>query len=251
MVATAQMKMLFNNIRIRRDEKDILIKCEFGQKSRILKFLQNPNEGTYELPIIVINRGDLSIDRTRIANIHSNILKLADLTTNPDTQPPMNIKIGYDVSIITKYPNDMDMLLSNFIPFFNRDLFVRSPHPKLPGRTLDHQIMWSGEVNTLWPSELQNNVNDFQISNTSFTFFTELFGGFEKIKEDKTGEILYIDMTLSPATTNHPEAYSDNGDNVLAGFFPVPFAETFDAYADKILAMTNPEPDRDDLHKTL
>ena len=41
MVATAQIQMIFNNITIKRNNIDISVPLVYGQRSRILKYLQN------------------------------------------------------------------------------------------------------------------------------------------------------------------------------------------------------------------
>lgn len=251
LVATAQMQMIFNNIIIKRDNTDIIVPCVLGQRSRILKFLQNPEGTTYKLPMSTISRGNIIYDSARSSNIHNNILKKSDYAQfDPNTIQPVPIDIEYKVSFITKFPNDMDMLLSNFIPFFHKDIYVSSPHPKLQNNIIKHQIVWSGNIDSIWPDELQNIDNDIQICNTSFTYKTELFGGDSYIK-DQTGIIYTIDMTLSPSTSNISNSYSLSGGNIFGGFYPVPYTETFTGYVDKILDITNPEyiedPIRDDL----
>lgn len=251
LVATAQMRMLFNNVMVKREDgTEILVKCLNGQRSRISKILQNPDSANFTLPLIIITRGNIIRDDARIANPHDNIMRSTmPYISSPNIIPPVNISIQYKVSIITKYPNDMDIILSNIIPFFNRDVYVSSPHPKLPGRTLNHQIIWSGTIDDNWPSQLDSSKDDIQICNTSFDFKTELFGGETQISDNQS-MILYIDLTLSPATTAHPGSYSTSGDNVMSGFYPVPYSQEFSDYMDKIITNQILNPERDELHFT-
>lgn len=249
-VATAQMQMLFNNISIRRNNMSIVVPCVFGQRSRILKFLQNPEGSTFKLPMSTISRGNITLDSARSSNIHHNILKKTDFeTVDPNTMSPVPINVEYKVSFITKYPTDMDMLLSNFIPFFHKDVYVTSPHPKLSGRTIKHQIVWSGTIDSIWPDELANTENDIQICNTSFMFKTELFGGSGYL-QDPTGLIYTIDLTLSPTSSAISSSYSTSGGNLLGGFYPVPYASEFTDYVERILNITHAEyiedPERDE-----
>ena len=61
-LANLMFKNTFSNIRIGRtssqgEEKQILVQCVLGQRSRILKALANPERrGNYKVPMIVINR---------------------------------------------------------------------------------------------------------------------------------------------------------------------------------------------------
>lgn len=252
LIATAQMQMIFNNITIRRATSNIVVPCVFGQRSRILKFLQNPEGATFKLPMSTLFRGNITHDKNRSANIHNSILKKSDYASfDANTISPVPIDIEYKVTFITKYPDDMDMLISNFVPFFHKDIYVTSPHPKLEGRTIKHQIVWSGNIDTTWPEELQNTENDLQFCNTSFVFKTELFGGSGYLQNPTEGIIYTIDMTLSPSTSAISDSYITSGNNILGGFYPVPYSEDFSTYVSKILDCTRPDyidnPVRDDL----
>lgn len=246
LTATAQMQMIFNNISIKRNNNTLVVPCVFGQRSRILKALQNPEGSTHKLPLSVLTRGNITRDSNRVASLHHNILKMSDYAAfDPDSISPVPIDIEYKLSIVTKYPDDMDMIMSNFIPFFNKDIYVTSPHPKLENRNIDHQIVWNGSIDSVWPEELSHNENDIQISNTSFIFKTEIFGGSGYLK-DPTGIIYTIDLTLSNSTSAINDSYNTSGNNILAGFYPVPYTETFDSYVEKILhipILTNTDRD--------
>ena len=45
---------------------------------------------------------------------------------------PIPVDITYTVSMISKVPGDIDRIISNFILFFNKDVFVSHKHPKFP-----------------------------------------------------------------------------------------------------------------------
>lgn len=48
--------------------------CVFGQRSRILKTMENPdNKAQYKVPMIVINRTGYSRQPDRLNNLHNEI----------------------------------------------------------------------------------------------------------------------------------------------------------------------------------
>lgn len=193
-LAQIQFMSIFSGIVISRDtktgSKDIMVPCVAGQRSRILKNLENPELAPRQaLPIIVVERGGFSRDTERVANLHleqkaaprSDMVDFNYLSPNP-------INVSYTVSILTKYPGDLDKILSNFIPFFNGDVYVKIPHPKIPNYSLKCQVLWDGNVQDEWPSEKEPYSDDIQIASTNFTFKTYLFGGQGKnvtLKPDK------------------------------------------------------------------
>ena len=187
-----------------------------------------------------LTRGNVALNGNRSANVYQNILtQPAYSAFDPNTITPVPIDLIYTLTFITKYPDDMDMLISNLVPFFHRDVYVTSPHPKLQGSVINHQIIWDGVFDTKWPAELQNNENDIQICSTSFTFRTELFGGSGYIPPNSNGEIHTINLTLSPSTPGLTGTYIPSGNNILGGFFPVPYAQSFADYTDTILTATS------------
>lgn len=251
LVATAQVLMLFNNISIRRNNTNINVPCVLGQRSRILKFLQNPEGSPYKLPMSFLVRGNVQYNAPRSANIHQHMLASPTYAAfDANTISPVPIDISYTWTFITKYPDDMDMLISNFVPFFHKDVYVSSPHPKIENTTINHQIVWNGSIDTKWPEELPNNENDIQICTAEFTYKTELFGGSGFITPNTKGIIHTIDMTLSPTTSSINDQYVLSGNNILGGFFPVPYSESFSTYITKILDYTSSSyienPIRDD-----
>lgn len=193
-LAQIQFMSIFSGIVISRDtktgSKDIMVPCVAGQRSRILKNLENPDLAPRQaLPVIVVERGGFSRDTERVANLHleqkaaprADMIDFNYLSPNP-------INVSYTVSILTKYPGDLDKILSNFIPFFNGDVYVKIPHPKIPNYSLKCQVLWDGTVQDEWPSEKEPYSDDIQIASTSFTFKTYLFGGQGKnvtLKPDK------------------------------------------------------------------
>jgi hypothetical protein len=98
-----------------------------GNRSRIFKHLENPTKDSiYKLPLIVIHRTGLVKNNDRLANINNEV-KYSTHSSRLDYNlyTPVPIDISYEVTIISKYQEHIDRAISNFIPFFNKDLYVR------------------------------------------------------------------------------------------------------------------------------
>ncbi len=72
----------------------------------------------------------------------------------------MPVDISYDVMIVSKFPGDIDKILSNFICFFNNDLFVSSIHPKYDGLVLNNQVIMEDTISEELPEELMPEQDD-------------------------------------------------------------------------------------------
>ena len=183
-LANLMFLRIFNNIRIDKPMpngtvKEIKVNCVFGNRSRIIKGLENPDRrATYKLPIICINRTGYSRQGDRLNNIHNEVkYEITSSNRLYDIITPVPIDISYDVIIISKDPADIDMIASNFMVFFNPDVYVSCEHPKYKGIKLNNQVIISDSVTEDHPDELDGTADDIITSTFNFTFKTYLFGG--------------------------------------------------------------------------
>jgi hypothetical protein len=216
-LAQIQFMSIFSGIVISRDtkngSKDIMVPCIAGQRSRILKNLENPELAPRQtLPIIVVERSGFSRDTERLANLNleQKASPRADMI-NFNYLSPNPINVSYTVSILTKYPGDLDKILSNFIPFFNGDVYVKIPHPKIQNYSLKCQVLWDGSVQDEWPSEKEPYSDDIQIASTVFTFKTYLFGGQGKTLTLKPDKPLSIGSIFNISFVEFLEKYQITG----------------------------------------
>ena len=243
LTAQAEMTRLFSNIAIYNPstKANELVPCTFGQASRILKALMNPTAAPQIYPTITVERGNLSIDLSRNSEIRHDTRIIPNPSRyDPNMRPPTPINITFDVKGFTKYPEQCDMIVSNFVPFFNKDVYVVSPHPKIKGRTLAHQVVWDGNVKYDWRGVLQNTEQDVQSFTTTFTYKTELFGGTDFVEADwadSHGRIITINMSLSPSDGSiYPKFDKDHpNQNLVGGFFAVPYSKDFEEYSDGLV----------------
>lgn len=259
LTATGEMIRLFSNITIIQlhdkngngikpiNSKKILVPMLYAQTSRILKSIMNPKGAPQEYPIITLEKNNISADLGRNAEIHHDIVMNTSLPNYlPDSHPPIPVDIGFTLNIFGKYPEDVDMIVSNFASWFNMDVFVTTPHPKLSGKTLNHQVVWSGEVKYDWKSTLQPTDQDIIMASTDFTYKTEIYAGYGPIKSTPDGEIrkVVLDYSVSDGSL-YPEydpSKAGGGEggmgNMMGGFFCVPYDADFDAYSERIVTNT-------------
>lgn len=180
----ALFKKFFDNIKIERTnnkgQKSLLnVACTFGQRSRILKTMENPdNKAEYKVPMIVINRTGYSRQSDRLNNLHNEVkYEISEKRRNYQFLTPVPIDVNYEVSVIAKYPADIDKIASNFMVFFNSNICCSQAHPKFSDIKLNNQVIMSDSVSEDHSDELDNTRDDLIISTFTFTFKTYLFGG--------------------------------------------------------------------------
>lgn len=176
--ATAMFMDALSNIHItRNNKKKIRVKCLNASRSRIFKSLENPHKTMIQPPIIAISRTGLERDSKRVTDLNNHILKQINGNINYDLYPPNPINITFELSIVAKYQVDMDMILSNFIPFCNQSFFVTTMNPKNPTQELRHEIIWDGTISEEDKSEIDFETIDLREATTSFTFKTWIWAG--------------------------------------------------------------------------
>ena len=177
---------LFSNITIEKTingkKSSYMVKCQYGNRSRIYKNLQNPTKrGMYSYPILIYERTGISRDPERVSGLHNEILRSGNSRmVDFNLLAPNPINIDYSVYLISNFASDNDLIMGNFIPFFNSDLFVTCKHPKFAGLTYNSQVIMSDSITEEHPDELANDAEDITVTTFNFTFKTYIFGGNER-----------------------------------------------------------------------
>lgn len=231
--STAQMLDVFNDITIDRRDKDnhvqqlITVPCVYGSRSRILKSLENRNN-TVQLPLIFLSISGLRRDNSRVHSIHNGILLKSGSGANSFLMnTPVPINITYTMTIMTKFQEDMDQILSNWAVWFNPDIYVILPHPIITGENLKSQIVFDGNINVVYPEEIDNKTPIRVVATTTFEFRTWLFPGLD-------GDT-YEGKIIKRINFTGAMSYDTDGIGRLNGFYDVPSSMDMDTYKQNII----------------
>lgn len=188
-IANLLFKRIFSNIHISRtnaqgQRQDIPVICTLEQRSRIMKNWENAEKrATYRLPMITINRTGYQRNPERVSNNNNEVkFEITSRNRSENLLTPVPIDINYEVSIIAKYPSDIDQIASNFMVFFNNDIFVSCTHPKYDGIKMNNQIVMEDSISEEHSGEIDGSTDDFITATFNFIFKTYLFGGTKHAK---------------------------------------------------------------------
>lgn len=232
MNSTAQFINLFNDITIDRRNPDNNVQqtfevgCVYGQRSRIIKSLENRGN-TVVLPLITVNMKGLARDNSRVFGVHDGLLyQDGSGTYNYKKNTAVPIDITYELSIITKFQEDMDQIISNFVPFFNPDVYVVMRNPVNTSSTIKCQVVWNGEINIIFPDDIAKESPARIVGTTSFTLKTWMFPGMGN--DDTVGkQILRINF--------NPCLQWEDGIGRISNWYAVPMLTSFETYLDHII----------------
>jgi len=231
--ATAQTLDVFNNIIIdRRDssgiQKLIEVPCYYGNRSRILKSLENENK-TLKIPLITLVKGSISRDTMRVADTNNGLLFQSGTADGYDVlkNRPQPMNIEFELSIITKYEDDMDQIISNFIPMMSPDFYVVWPNPKQPGKNLKSQVVWDGAINYEYPTDVSETDPYRIIVTTNLVYKTWIFPG---LGEDPDDGPLIRKMNFCPNLLS-----IGDGNFGLDRWYDVPMGMTINEYQENVV----------------
>ena len=203
---------LFRNITInRRDNRTnkiepVKVECVQGPRSRIVKALENQQEkADFTLPLISITRSGIQRDPSRLANLHNEIRQRVNGRIDYNMVTPNPINVSYKVTIFAKYQSDIDLILSNWIPFFNNDVWVSVKHYKYTDLKFYSQIVMDDSISENRNESPTGQQYDFCQAECSFTFKTCIFGGDQRVYSGLHPDprpITMITTVLDPDATN-------------------------------------------------
>ena len=193
-----------------REEQDrIKARYIYAPKQRVLQDLVNENK-TLTLPVVSVNVTGISRDENRVFNkldgffYQSNI---GEEKVSRHIKAPVPINISLSVSVLTRYQTDMDQILSNFVPFCNPYIIISWKVPEAFNLSVDQEIrsevLWTGDVNMQYPTDLTSGQKARVTADTSFTIKGWLF----KDTDNPSGNIFFINENFNS------EAELENYDN--------------------------------------
>jgi len=185
-----------------KDVKDS-IRCRFvyAPKQRVLLDLLDKAQ-KLKLPVIAVSNGGISRDPNRVFNkIQGSYIPTSDLRISKKQFQPVPIDLTLNMTIMTRFQEDYDQIVTNFIPYFDPYIIISWRTPNRPEQEIRSQVVWSGTINTQYPTDLNSSQVARVVGDTSFTFKGWLFKAAPS-KED--GTILNINAdfsTLAELTT--------------------------------------------------
>lgn len=179
----------FNRNRTSKDQ--IKTRIVYAPKQRILHDLLDKDQNL-QLPVISVTISGVARDENRVFN------KQIGVFYNSKTEgamvhefSPLPVDITYTVSIMAKYQEDMDQIISHIIPYVNPYFTVSWRTPQRQDFEIRSNVFWNGQVNINYPVEIGATTVARVVADLSFTFKGWIFRKTEEAKP-----IFTVDSTL-------------------------------------------------------
>jgi len=174
----------FNVNKQARDQ--IKTRIVYAPKQRVLNDLLNRDQNL-QLPVVAVTLGGIARDQNRVFNkILGTFHELPKYDNKSyHERTPLPVDITYNVSIMTRYQQDMDQIISNIIPYVNPYFTVSWRTPSRPDFEIRSNVFWNGNVSIQYPIDLAATQVARVVAELSFVFKGWMF----QAKQDPTGVI--------------------------------------------------------------
>lgn len=176
-----------NDIIVKRYNKNrevgdqIHVNFVFMPKSRTLEDLINKAQH-WKLPVIGISPGNIRRNSKRVFNKIDGSY-FADTRSNTASSwynllQPVPIDITVNVSIISRFQQDIDQILTNFIPYTDPYFVVSWKWPdNIPFSDFEirSHVIWNENVDLQYPLDIAKEAAYWIVANTSFTIESWMF----------------------------------------------------------------------------
>lgn len=192
----------FDDVVIKRYDKNrvakenIEVRYILAPKQRVMYDIVNKAQNL-TLPVVACNITSISRDSSRVFNKLDEIYNVSDSRSKSNLLMPIPINIEVSMSILARYLQDMDQILSNFIPYNNPYIIISWKEPTgIASQTVEirSEVLWNGTISLTEPTDISYSDKFRVIADTSFTIKGWLF----RSKNELSNQIYFIDTNFIP-----------------------------------------------------
>lgn len=181
------------------------IRCRFvyAPKQRVLADLLDKAQNL-QLPVVALTNGGITRDPNRVFNkLQGSYITSSDPTVAKKLLQPVPIDLTINMTILTRFQEDYDQIVTNFIPYFDPYIVISWRTPSNPDYEIRSQVLWSGNIAATYPYDINSTTVARVQGETSFTFKGWLFKA-APAKNDATIFNITADFsTLQELTTQY------------------------------------------------
>jgi hypothetical protein len=199
MLINAFSDIIINRFDVNKNVRNrIKTRVVYAPKDRILNDLLNRDQNL-QLPVMSVNIGGITRDENRVFNkILGTYFTPPNASHSVHERGVLPVDITYNVSIMTRYQQDMDQILSHMLPYINPYFVVSWRTPTRPDHEIRSKVIWNGNVNIQYPNDINATQVARVVADLSFTFQGWIFQQSEEIENIYTFNTNYINAGAVP-----------------------------------------------------
>lgn len=211
-------------------KEKINVRYVFGPKQRVLYDIVNQAKNI-TLPVISIEQTNLKRDSTRIQFKDQKITRpnKSDNKSIARIPTPVPVSMDLNVSIVCYYKEDLDQIVSNFIPWCNPYFIISWKIPEEFGMDfideLRTEVTWSGYIDYENPTNIDHSEKYKIVGNTSFSVKGWIFPALETpIAPIYVVDTNFISVSSGSNLSGYDDYYSlsanDTTDVIMVSAYP-------------------------------
>jgi len=180
MFLNSMSDIVVKRFNVHKEPRDqIKTRIVYAPKQRVLADLLDRDQNL-KLPVIACYIGGISRDSSRVWNKIQGTYNVPNTTkTSVNEKTPLPIDLTINVSIMTRYQEDMDQIISHIIPYINPYFVVSWRTPKRPDFEIRSQVIWGGSINIQYPNDINSSTVARVVADLSFVFKGWIFQSAE------------------------------------------------------------------------
>ena len=160
-------------------EQEVEVRYVFAPKQRIMHDVVNKAQNL-QLPVVAVNLTSVSYDTDRVFNKLHNFDNASGVNRASSIRTPTPVNLTVNMSILCRYMQDMEQILSNFIPYADPYIVLAWKEPVSDALDSDvieirTEVLWDQTINLNTPTETTYSDKFRIIADTSFTIKGWLF----------------------------------------------------------------------------
>jgi len=172
-------------------KQEIEVRYVFAPKQRVMYDIANKAQNI-TLPVVTVDLASVSYDTDRVFNKLSNIHNYVNTNDSTEVHMPVPINLSVNMSILCRYMQDMEQILSNFVPYTNPYIIITWKEPTNVGGQINEirtEVEWDQNINMNAPTELTYSDKFRAVADTTF----KIKGWMFRDQNQSSAPIYFID----------------------------------------------------------
>jgi hypothetical protein len=208
-----QFLCAFDDVTIKRynnqkePQEEIQVRYVLAPKQRVMYDIVNKAQNL-TLPVVAVSITTIERDNNRVFNKLNNLYTYTSEIDSAEVKMPVPINITVSMTILARYMEDMDQILSNFIPYSNPYVILSWKEPSNITNEIFEirsEVLWNGSITMTSPIDTTYTDKIRIIADTSFVIKGWIF----KNKNEIAAPIYFIETNFTQLSGSSLNIYSD------------------------------------------
>ena len=171
-------------------KQEIEVRYVFAPKQRVMYDIVNKAQNI-TLPVVTVDLTSVAYDDKRVFNKINDIHNYINDVDNTRVHMPVPVNLSIKMSILCRYMQDLEQIITNFIPYANPYIVIAWQEPTDTGNIneIRTEVEWDQTISMTPPTELSYTEKFRAVADTTFTIKGWLF----RDRNEMTKPIFFIE----------------------------------------------------------